>query len=102
MNVHDVEAAERAEASIDAFILKRSASQEKANKLEEAWAESTRRVNEKRRRANRWAWISHHGRMHSLHQALASEHADKRARLMAEVGFERDDEPDETPGPEAA
>ena len=92
----DVEAVARAEASIDAFINSRSRAKEKANTEEEAWKESTRKVNEKRRRANRWAWISHHGHMHSLHLALASEHASKRSRLMAEVGYyEPDDEPPE-------
>ncbi len=91
----DVEAVERVEAELDAFINKRSKAKAKANAEEEAWKESTRRVNEKRRRANRWAWIDHHGHMHSLHLALASEHADKRSRLMAEGGYEPGDEPPE-------
>jgi hypothetical protein len=39
--IDDVEAAERVEAELDAFILKRSRSQEEANREEEAWKEST-------------------------------------------------------------
>jgi hypothetical protein len=52
VDVFDVEAAERAEKSIDAFILKRSRSQEAANREEALWAESTRRFNHKRRHQN--------------------------------------------------
>lgn len=96
--IDDVEAVERAEASIDAFINKRHRGREKVNAEEEAWKESTRRVNEKRRLADRQAWIDHFGHMHRLHLALADEHAAKRARLLAECGYE----PEEFPGPEAA
>jgi hypothetical protein len=37
-----------------------------ANAEEEAWKESTRRGNEKRRRANRLEWIAHHGMMNAF------------------------------------
>jgi hypothetical protein len=86
MDLFDAEAVERAEDSIDAFINKRSKAKKTANTEEEAWKESTRRVNEKRRRANRWAWMDHHGHMNLLHLGLAAEHADKRSRLMLETG----------------
>jgi uncharacterized protein YifE (UPF0438 family) len=82
----NVEAVERVEAELDAFINKRSREREEANREEEAWKESTRRVNETRRRANRCAWIDHHGHMNLLHLGLAAEHADKRLRLMLETG----------------
>jgi hypothetical protein len=94
MDLFDVEAVEAAEASIDAFINKRSKDKEKANEEEELWKASTGLVNAKRRRANRQAWIDHHGHMNLLHLGLAAEHADKRSRLMLET------EPDD--GPEAA
>ena len=76
----DYEAVEAAEASLDSFILKRSRSQEAANREEAAWAESTRRVNEKRWRENREAWASHYEAMYLTHARLASDHA---ARAMA-------------------
>jgi hypothetical protein len=96
--IDDVEAVERAEASIDAFINKRHRGREKVNAEEEAWKESTRRVNETRRQVNRQAWIDYFDHMNRLHLSLAAEHADKRARLMAEGGYELE----ESPGPEAA
>ena len=96
MDVHlDIEALEKAESQIDQFISKRSREREEANRVEEALAESTRRVNKKRRRASRQAWIDHHGHMNRLHLGLAAEHADKRSRLMLESGYERDDGPPE-------
>jgi hypothetical protein len=96
--IDDVEAVEAAEASLDAFINKRARDKEKANEEEELWKASTRLVNEKRRRANRMAWIDYYGHMHRLHLSLAAENADKRSRLMLEGGYE----PEEAPGPEAA
>ncbi len=94
----DYEEVERVEAELDNFISKRSREREEANRTEAAWAESTRRVNEKRRRSNRMAWIDYFGHMNRLHLSLAADHADKRGRLMAEAGYE----PEESPGPEAA
>jgi hypothetical protein len=90
----DVDALEKAEAQIDAFIAKRCREREEANVVEAAWAESERRVREKRRQTNRQAWIEHHGHMNLLHLGLAAEHADKRSRLLLET------KPDQ--GPEAA
>ncbi len=92
--IDDVEAAERVEAELDAFVLKRSREREEANAVEAAWAESERRVREKRRQANRKAWIDYFGHMNRLYLSLAADHADRRSRLMAESGYEPDDRPE--------
>jgi hypothetical protein len=84
--IDDVEATERVEAELDAFVLKRYREREKVNAEEEAWKESTRRVNERRREANRRRWIEYHGNMHQLHLGIANEHASTRSRLLAEGG----------------
>jgi hypothetical protein len=94
MDLFDVEATERIESEIDAFISKRSRERKEANAEEEAWKESTRRVNEKRRQANRKAWIDYFGHMNRLYLSLAADHADRRSRLMAESGYEPDDRPE--------
>ena len=86
--IDDLAAAERAERDLDAFINRRSKGREEANRLEAAWAESTRRVNEKRRRTNRWAWVAHHDRMTRTQQALVDEHAGTRSRLLTEILLE--------------
>ncbi len=87
----DYEEVERLEAELDQFIERRARDREDANREEEAWKESTRRANEKRRRANRQEWAEFHGHMNRLHLALAGEHADKRSRLMLEGGYEPDE-----------
>jgi len=94
LDLFDVDTLEKAEAQIDAFIDKRAKERADANNLEEFWAEQDRRIREKRRPANRRAWIAHHGRMNLLHLGLAAEHADKRSRLMLEGGYEVDETPD--------
>jgi hypothetical protein len=96
--IDDVESTERAEKSIDAFINKTARNKAEANQEEALWKASTRLANAKRRRENRKLWIDHHGVMNVLHTGLALEHASKRARLLAEGGYE----PEESPGPEAA
>jgi hypothetical protein len=45
---------------------RRTMDRKEANAEEEAWKESTRRGNEKRRRANRLEWIAHHGMMNAF------------------------------------
>ncbi len=80
MDLFDAEAAEKAEAQIDQFITKRSRERDYANREEEAWKESTRRVNEKRWRANQIAWADHYEAMYRTHARLAADHA---ARAMA-------------------
>ena len=81
----DYEAIEAVEQQLDQFLEKRARESEKQRRIEAAWAESTRRVNEKRRRTNRQAWVDHHGHMNRLHLGLAAEHADKRSRLLLET-----------------
>lgn len=80
----DFEAVERVEAELDAFVNKRAKEREDANREEEAWKESTRRVNEKRRRENRQSLIDYYGHMPRLHLDLAAEYANRRSRLMPE------------------
>lgn len=81
----DVDKIEAVEKALDEFINARSRQKKEANAEEELWRASERRVREKRRRANRQAWIDHHGYMNRLHLGLANEHADKRSRLMLET-----------------
>jgi hypothetical protein len=95
--IGDVEAAERAEKSIDEFINKRARDKAEANKEEEELRAVARRIREKRRRDNRKLWIDHHGVMNALHTGLALEHANKRARLLAESGYEPEDGPEASP-----
>lgn len=80
----DFEAVERVEAELDSFINKRSREREEANRTEAAWAESERRVVERRRETNRERWINYFEHMHRLHLDLAAEHANRRSRLMPE------------------
>jgi hypothetical protein len=94
VDVFDVEDAERAEKSIDEVINKRARNKAEANKEEEELRAVARRIRDKRRRANRLAWIEHHGKMNVLHTGLALEHADKRARMIAESGYEPEDRPE--------
>jgi hypothetical protein len=86
----DVVAAETAEKSIDTFIERRSRSKGKseANRLEEFWAASNRFANAKKRRENLIAWLDYFEHLRELHLRLAEDHAKKRARLLAEAGYE--------------
>ena len=80
----DYEAVEDAEKSIDAFILKRSRSQEVANREEEAWKASTRRHNERRHLENRDAWAEHYRQLALCHHDLAAENAARADALAGE------------------
>lgn len=51
----------------------------------EPWARREREARERRRRANRLAWIRHHERMSELHQDLAAEH-DRKALALLDGG----------------
>jgi hypothetical protein len=86
--IDNVAAVEAAEASIDQFIEKRARDKAAANKEEEAWAASERKVRAKRREENRIAWIDYFGRMHHAHLGIAEDHARRRAQLLAERGYE--------------
>ena len=70
----DVAAVEAAEASIEAFINRRSASQEDANRIEAAWAESERKHRQRRREENAAAW-----------RAFYLEQAERLERTAAEL-----------------
>ncbi len=96
--IDDVEAAERAEKSIDEFITRRARNKAEANEEEAELRAVARRIRDKRRRENRMAWIDYYEHMNRLHLSLAADHADRRSRLMLEGGYE----PEESPGPEAA
>jgi thiamine kinase-like enzyme len=84
MDLFDLEAAEKAESQIDAFILKRSRERDDANRIEEAWKESTRRVNEKRLRENRDAWAAHYRQLALCHHDLAAENAARADAMLGE------------------
>jgi hypothetical protein len=92
--ISDVEAAERAEASLDAFINSRSKAKARANEEEELWRASERRVIAKRRLANKREWIDYYGSMHRAHIVIAEGHARRRAELIAEGGYDPDQGPD--------
>ena len=80
----DHAAVERAESEIDQFILKRNREREDANKVEAAWAETTRRYNEKRRREMAAEWREFHLRAaEGLERTAASLAADHRAKAEA-------------------
>jgi hypothetical protein len=103
--IDDVEAAERVEAELDTFILKRSRSQEEANREEALWAESTRRFNQKRRNHNAREWLDFHDRQLKGHEAtlghLVAYHRGERARYAEILGIEVAEYESED-GPEAA
>ncbi len=78
----DVEAVERVEAELDAFVERRAREARDANKVEELWAASERRVRERRRRENCSLWYSHHCHLHEVHQALADRHRERAEALL--------------------
>jgi hypothetical protein len=89
--VDAVEAIERAEKSIDEFIIKRSRKRdERQERLEAEWAASDRRLRRERRRQLREEWAQFHMTMNRLHQGLADEHAARRSRLMLEISDSAD------------
>jgi hypothetical protein len=97
LDLFDVAATEAAEKSIDAFIQARSLSQEEANRVEEAWKESTRRFNQNRHREYAQGWLDHHDRQIATHEAtfgrLLSYHRgerDRYARMLGIPAIERD------------
>jgi hypothetical protein len=95
------EKTEKLEAELDRLIERRAkeaARDEERRTVEEEMDKRERARMLSRQRANRDSWLSFHESMHKTHIRIASEHADRRSRLLAEAGCE----PDETPGPEAA
>ncbi len=84
----DVGAIEKVEAELDRFVEKRAREKADANKVEEFWAEQDRRERAPRRNTLRWEWADYHGRLHKAHLSIAEDHTRRRARLMAEGGYE--------------
>lgn len=75
-----------AAASIDQLIERRSASQEEANRIEAAWAESTRRHNARQRERNRALWIEFHSRLAASHARISADHEARVEELAREQG----------------
>ena len=82
----DLEAVERVEAELDAFVKKRVREAKYAEKVRELWAESERREREKRRQQNGWGWIRHFEGLARTHRTLALENDNKVARVQALLG----------------
>jgi len=94
----DVVAIEKAEKSIDAFIDSRSKARLKANKEEEREKARERSRKKREREQNLRRWIDYHERLSLKHASIASDHADRRQRLLQEASYSPDGDPD----PEAA
>ena len=94
--IDDVEAVERAGASISAFINSRSKAKEKANAQEELWRASECRHRHKVRLANGHAWVEYFENLASSHERRADEFRDRSREVSAIV----EALVDETPGPE--
>lgn len=80
----DVEAVERVEAELDAFISKRAREMAEANRTEEMWRASERRHRRKVRLANGQAWIDCFDHLALCHERRAAEYKDK-SRGVAEM-----------------
>ncbi len=81
---------EAAEKQIDSFIASRARERSEANRIEAAWAETTRRYNEKRRREHRELWLDFHlgqaERLRRTMTALIESHEKAAAQLLEESG----------------
>jgi hypothetical protein len=80
----DPDQIEKAEASIDQFIAKRARERADADKVDELWAESTRRHKERRREENRQAWREYERHLERVHMDLALEHRAKAEKLLGQ------------------
>ena len=95
MDLFDIEAAEKAEKSIDAFInRRRSKAKEKANALEELWRASERRHRRNIRLANGQAWVAYFDKLASSHERRAGEYRDRSREVAAMVNALADEAPD--------
>jgi len=84
----DVAHGERVDKELTAFIEKRDRQRRKAEgerSLEEAWMESERRYDDRRRRRNRALWFAHFCRMAASHARLAEDY-ERRAEELCEEG----------------
>jgi hypothetical protein len=85
LDLFDVEAAEKAEQQINLFIDKRSREREEANRVEAAWAESTRRHRRKVHLTNGNAWVEYFDHLASCHERRADEFRDRSREVAALV-----------------
>lgn len=77
----DVTSAER---ELDSFIERRARQAEDDRRTEEAWKETARRYNARRREENRAAWCEHFERLAAYLRARAQEY-DRRATQLSET-----------------
>lgn len=82
MNLFDIEAAEKAKQSIDAFIEKRARESDAGRERETMYAESVRCYHARRQERNRAAWHAHHCYMQQSHARLAAEHEARAKNLL--------------------
>jgi hypothetical protein len=54
--------------------------------IQELWREQDERQQHKRQQSLREQWAEYHGQMHLVHQRLANQHAERRSRLLLELG----------------
>ena len=83
----DIAKAEAGERELNAFIdrqAKKRRGADAANKLEEFWAASERRVLKARREENRTAWVEHYRHLTVVHLELAKDFR-RRAREMQAI-----------------
>jgi hypothetical protein len=79
----DLAQGERAEAELDAFIERRSRHKD-PEEVSEAWQESTRRYNARRREENRLLWCDYFSHLAGSLRARAEEY-DHRAQALMET-----------------
>jgi hypothetical protein len=80
----DIARSEAVEADLDRLIVRRSR-QKDAEEASEAWQESVRRYNARRREENRLAWCAYFSRLAGSLRARAKEY-DQRAALLEDRG----------------
>jgi hypothetical protein len=95
LDLFDIEAAEKAEKSMDEFVNRRSKAKEKANAQEELLRATERRHRRKIRLAKSHAWIDYFDHLALCHERRAVEFRDRSRDVSAIV----DAPADEAPGP---
>jgi hypothetical protein len=85
----DIAHGEMVEKELDGLITRRHdrrVADEGERPLEEAWAESERRHNARRRAQNRWEWVRYHEGQAERHrrnlEALVAHHESEAAKYM--------------------
>lgn len=74
----------RASDSIDALIERRAREKSNANELEEMYAESVRRDQERRRREHAAQWYAYEMNLAENHRQLSEEHEARALALLEE------------------